>query len=86
MTSTTKILIGKAETAVNKANGNSHPDEIKRALAATQLALAASNVELTAAISELLKSATVSSGAIKKITNEVTKSVNGLATAVAARS
>ncbi|MET8212319.1 hypothetical protein ABZT51_41300 [Streptomyces sp. NPDC005373] len=61
--------------------GTSHPDDIQRAQVAVQLALAASNVELSAAISELLKSATANTGGIKRITDAVTKSVNGLTAA-----
>lgn len=79
MTTSAKILVGKAETMVGKVTGTSHPDDIQRAQVAVQLALAASNVELSEAIADLLKSATANTGGIKKITDAVTKSVNGLA-------
>ncbi|MGX1676455.1 hypothetical protein [Streptomyces sp. NPDC055400] len=79
MTTSARILVGKAETEVGKLkNGNAHPDDINRAQAATQLALAASSVELTTAINDLLKSTNASTGGIKKIVDAVTKSVNGL--------
>ncbi|MCQ4213989.1 hypothetical protein [Streptomyces longispororuber] len=80
MTSSAKNLLGTAETAVGKLKSTSHPDDIDRALAATHLALAASNIELTAAIVDLLKSANTSTGGIKKIADAFAKSVDELTT------
>ncbi|MFB6680180.1 hypothetical protein ACFCWG_48930 [Streptomyces sp. NPDC056390] len=80
MTSSAKILVGKAEAAVNKANGNnSHPDDINRALAATQLALAQSNVEIAALLNVFTESATKPTGAIKKLVEQLNKHLGAMA-------
>ncbi|MER5960621.1 hypothetical protein ACFC18_43205 [Streptomyces sp. NPDC056121] len=75
-----KDLVTKAEGAVRDLNKpTTHPDQIRRAQAQVNLALAQSNVELAAALNAFTESATKPTGTIKKLVEQLNKHLGAIA-------